>query len=122
MIKNYDFQASPLLKANNHVVILRYIKNIAPNAQNLFKERDDKTSKYNHLFLHMNSKNNTRNERRNIIMLIYTKGRELLEKDLIEQEKAQAGENIRENAHKIKTTKSKRQNKKFRRFFRKINK
>lgn len=55
-------------------------------------------------------------------MLIYTKGRELLEKDLIEQEKAQAGENIRENAHKIKTTKSKRQNKKFRRFFRKMNK
>ncbi|QQK74277.1 hypothetical protein HUG15_00675 [Salicibibacter cibarius] len=49
-------------------------------------------------------------------MLIYTKGRELIEKDLAEQEKAEAGEN---KAHEIKTE-PKQQKKKFRRFFRKM--
>ncbi|WP_160112528.1 hypothetical protein [Salicibibacter kimchii] len=53
-------------------------------------------------------------------MLIYTKGRELLEKDLMEQEKAEAGENNQEEAHAIKTMEPKRQKKKFRRFFRKM--
>ncbi|QQK78539.1 hypothetical protein HUG20_00425 [Salicibibacter cibi] len=54
-------------------------------------------------------------------MLIYTKGRELIEKDLIEQEKTKADENNQvEETHEIKTAEPKRQKKTFRRFFRKM--